>query len=150
MLLFNSKGYTFPEAIVVLLVFSVLAAVPFIHFSSAYQSTREDHFVRQLEADLVYSQHYAYTHHTPARLNWHAEENYYALVSNDRSEPLIERTIPEGFFAPTASKLQFYELSYTEKGNIKKAGTATLHGPSRSYRFIFQIGRGRLRVETSS
>lgn len=150
MLLFSSKGYTFPEAIVVLLVFSVLAAVPFIHFSSAYESAREDHFVRQLEADLVYSQHYAYTHHTSTRLDWNAEEDYYALIGNNRSEPLIERPIPEGFFAPTASKLQFYELSYTENGNIKKAGTATLHGPSLSYRFIFQIGRGRLRVETSS
>lgn len=147
---FSSKGYTFPEAIIVLLIFSVLAAVPFIHFSSAYESAREDHFVQQLQADLVYSQHYAYTHHTSTRLDWKAEKNYYALIGNDRSEPLIQRTIPEGFFASTASKLQFHKVSYTENGNIKKAGTASLHGPSRSYRFIFQIGRGRLRVETSS
>lgn len=147
--IFSSKGYTLPETIIVLLLLSVLAGVPFIHFASAYESTREDHFVQQLQADLVYSQHYAYTHNTSTRLDWKEEEGYYAISGNDRSEPLIRRTIPEGFFSPTASKLQFHTLSYTGKGNIKKAGTISLHGPSRSYRFIFQIGRGRLRVETS-
>lgn len=146
---FCSRGYTFPEAITVLLIFSVLAAVPFIHFSSAYESAREEHFVKQLEADLVYSQHYAYSYHTSTRMEWNPEENYYILRGNDHKKLFIHRTIPEGFFAPTASKLLFEEISYKGNGTIKKPGTVTLHGPSQSYRFIFQIGRGRLRVETS-
>ncbi|WP_079476809.1 competence type IV pilus minor pilin ComGD [Marinococcus halophilus] len=146
---FCSRGYTFPEAIAVLLIFSVLAAVPFIHFSSAYENAREDHFVKQLEADLVYSQHYAYSYNTSTRMEWKQEENYYILRGNDRNKLYIHRTIPEGFFSPTTSKIFFEEISYNGNGAIKKPGTIILHGPSQSYRFIFQIGRGRLRVEKS-
>ncbi|WP_158735160.1 competence type IV pilus minor pilin ComGD [Alteribacillus sp. YIM 98480] len=140
-----NKGHTLVEMLIVLLVITAAIGIPLLSFQSLKEKASIYYFLEVLAADIRFSQQYAYANEKMVFFNM--QDNYYYVRTTEMAaEPLKKRKIPNEVKFEKGS-LDLRDVSYNQKGNIKKAGTILIHTPKTNYRLVFLLGKGRFYIE---
>ena len=141
----NQTGFTLIESLFVLSVFLIIASVSAFLIKPQFTSLEKQQFISQLQADLLFAQAYALSHHMEINVLILPEEKRYLIYKRQNEMFLIEREIPEMIHIRAETmKLNFY---YQADGNINRFGSFAILAGKDRYKFTFLIGKGRFYVE---
>ncbi|GIN85494.1 competence protein ComGD [Heyndrickxia sporothermodurans] len=140
----NNNGFTLVEMLVVLLIFSLLLLFGGYSVNALRGTLERDVFFNQLEADLYYVQNYAINRHESVFVQFYPFYDRYTVTSINTKEVLLNRQLPSTIDMMEGS---FTSYIITPDGNTNKFGTIKFKRNQTEIRLIFNIGRGRFRIE---
>ncbi|MBY0122406.1 competence type IV pilus minor pilin ComGD [Bacillus sp. S/N-304-OC-R1] len=140
----KQAGFTLIESLFVLSVFLLIASITAFLLKPQYTILERQHFISQLQADLLFAQAYALSHHLEVIVHILPEQNRYIIHEKQSERFLIEREIPDLITIREESMmLYFYFLA---DGNINRFGSFAIYAGKERYKFTFLIGKGRFYV----
>ncbi|MGE6259002.1 competence type IV pilus minor pilin ComGD [Heyndrickxia sporothermodurans] len=140
----NNNGFTLVEMLIVLLIFSLLLLIGGYSVNALRGTLERDVFFNQLEADLYYVQNYAINRHESVFVQFYPFYDRYTVTSINTKEVLLSRQLPSSIGMMEGS---FTSYIITPDGNTNKFGTIKFKRNRTEIRLIFNIGRGRFRIE---
>lgn len=140
----NINGFTLVEMLIVLLIFSLLLLIGGYSVNALRGTLERDVFFNQLEADLYYVQNYAINRHESVFVQFYPFYDRYTVTSINTKEVLLSRQLPSSIDMMEGS---FTSYIITPDGNTNKFGTIKFKRNQTEIRLIFNIGRGRFRIE---
>lgn len=141
--MYNQKGFTLLEMLIVLSIWSVLILFTIPINLNTLEKQQEDKFFETLALDVLYIQNLSasskgYLH---PRINLH--EDRYIMRAGTLDNEMIERRIPEGW------RIDFRTLPLIEfdpNGRMKTPGNIIIKTKDTTYNVIFPFGKGRYHV----
>lgn len=141
----NQEGFTFLEMLIVLSVFAVVSAIVWMGAINIYREKTVDLFFLQLEKDLLYIQQRALMRKETIYLFWYPDQHYYEAELSGLKGELFERRYDKNInVEPTTMK---FPIEYTQNGFVNQSGSILINYNNKTYKMIFNLGRGRFRVE---
>lgn len=136
----KEEGFTLLEVMIVLSVMAMLLwlSIPTVH--TLYVKTEEKKLIETMQYDILYVQSQAIGSVEEIRITLY--KNSYTIV--DKGGKVMERNLPAGF---EIDRRTLENISFTETGSIRKAGTIKITTPISTYKLIFPPGKGRGRLE---
>ncbi|MGE8204500.1 competence type IV pilus minor pilin ComGD [Heyndrickxia sp. NPDC080065] len=145
MLIKSNRGFTLVESLVVLLVISVFMFIGSISVKKLSASIERNNFITQLESDLYYAQSYAMNRHESVLVQFYPYYNQYLAVSKNNNKTLFDRKLPVSIEMLNGGTFTSYMI--LPDGNISKFGTLKFKWNQKDIKLVFNIGRGRFRIE---
>lgn len=140
----NYKGYTLIEVVIVLHILSLFLLFGSISINSLWDTLERNVFINQLEADLYYVQTYAMNRHVSVYVQFYPYYDRYTATSINSKNILLDRNLPASIDMMDGS---FTSYMITPDGNTNKFGTIKFKRKNEEIKLIFNIGRGRFRIE---
>lgn len=140
----QSSGFTLIEMLI------VLSAAFMLTFSSLFVFTPQRDFLQthlflsQFKSDLFYAQQYAISRQKNVTV-YLLPDQYAYIVSAGEGGYLIERHYSREIKVTPATMSSIFR--YLANGNIDKFGSIYIQAGKKTYRFTFQIGKGRFYVK---
>ncbi|WP_252314849.1 competence type IV pilus minor pilin ComGD [Sinobaca sp. H24] len=142
---FNEKGHTMTEMLIVLGILIIFTAWPIHSLYTFYQVKEIERFLHVLEEDLLFAQQYAYSHEEVTQFLFNSSAGSYS-IKPFHSSAVKSKKMPEGVYVESAS-LKESDVVFTANGNIRRPGTLTIDTPNKRYRLVFLLGSGRFYIE---
>lgn len=139
----GNKGFTLIEVLIVLLVFTIFLSLSLASFKPLKNTLDKKMIISQLEADLYYAQTYTISRQELVTVQFYPAYNRY-LMRTAKGKVIVDRT-----WATSAKLIDGSYLSFNilQDGNINKFGTLSFEINGQTFNLIFNIGRGRFRVQ---
>ncbi|MEK5523498.1 competence type IV pilus minor pilin ComGD [Heyndrickxia sp. FSL W8-0423] len=144
MMIKNNRGFTLMEVLIVLLVLSIFIGLGFTSMKPIWSSLEKGMFISQMEADLYYVQSYAVNRHESVVVQFYPFNDRYIATSVTSKSKIVDRTLPASVDMMNGS---FTSFMITPDGNTNKFGTLKFKHSGKEMKLIFNIGRGRFRIE---
>jgi len=141
----RNKGFTLTEVLIVLASVTLMSTLIWINASKVYEKKVMDQFLRQLQHDLLFVQHYAMVHQKTVYLYWNTNQSYYEAKLSTFGEDLFERKYHSTINVSTLTMK--FPIVYKPNGSIERGGTILIDGQNETYKLIFSIVKGRFRLE---
>lgn len=141
----KEEGFTLVEMLIVILIVLSVVFLSYFHVRSSYENNVIQQFIEMLQEDIWLAQHYAISHSQSVELTFYAEQGIYDLRESGLRKLIYKR--------PVHSDIRIRPLTlsnpvkFLPNGNINQPGTLYVHYQNKTYKLIFQLGRGRFRVE---
>ncbi|WP_409297791.1 competence type IV pilus minor pilin ComGD [Peribacillus sp. SCS-26] len=136
---FNQKGFTFSEALVVLTIFLLISGIVLNLKTHPQETFQAKLFIRQFAADILLAQQYAMSSQSVLFVTIDMNSRRYSAGS--LTEKIYTREIPDEIeLHPGTLGMKFH---FTASGNISKAGILHIKCGNRSWKMTFQLGKGR-------
>ena len=139
----SDQGFTLLETLLVLSIVIVIMTIPILTLAPLYQQQKAEHFLEQLEDDLLYAQVYALSNSATVRVYFSTQQSYRVIVSQT-NQIILTRTYDNDI------KIDPYTLGSTvtfrSNGNVSNAGTIRITIQKAKYNLVFMIGKGRFYV----
>ncbi|UOY93993.1 type II secretion system GspH family protein [Ectobacillus sp. JY-23] len=133
------QGFTFLETLLVLSIVSILLIVSFGLYPK-YEARVLEHFLEQLQKDIMFMQQTAMSHNIRHRLHWFPSDSRYVITGEGTVAVLVRNY-------DTDIQVRFETLSlpliYSANGNISRGGTMYVSYKKSIYKVVFQLGKGR-------
>lgn len=140
----KQKGFTLIESLLVLSIFMIISSITAFSLKPQYFRIEDNVFLTQLQADLLYGQQYAISHHCEVIVMFSEYKNEYSLNIRYDLPPIVERSYTAQIKVENGTlPLNFKFLS---DGNVNKFGSFFIRTSDKSYRFTVLIGKGRFYV----
>lgn len=142
--LYNQRGFTLLEMLLVLSIFMMIVSLSFGIYPTFIKNVDTRLFLEQFSDDLYYSQQYAITQQkniyfaidVPGR-------SYYSYSYSDGR--ILQRSIPEDVkFERLTLDLV---LTFTSTGNVSSSGSWQIRADQNLYKFTVYLGAGRFKIE---
>lgn len=140
---FGSKGYTLAETVVVLFLLATLAGVVLIYGGKVEHHRQVEQFFTLLAGELYSAQQRAVVLRQPTGILFQPERHAYVVVSG--GAVIEERKYPP--FIQVRPLTMGHYILYETDGNIRWPGTIEFLIGEERYRLVFQLGKGRFRLE---
>ncbi|UOQ42533.1 type II secretion system GspH family protein [Halobacillus salinarum] len=141
---FNNRGFTLAEMLIVLLIWSLLAAIVLPLQHQVFTKIETDQYLRQFKLDVLAAQQLTMQNHSYYWIMIREEKNDYYLYDYLHRNTVFHHHFPDNW------KLQLTTLpakiQFSAKGTIKNPGTMFISPPNQSYKVVFPFGRGRMKV----
>ncbi|QQZ10872.1 competence type IV pilus minor pilin ComGD [Heyndrickxia vini] len=144
MIIKDNRGFTLIEVLVVLIVLSIFIGLGFTRMKPIWRSLEKGMFISQMEADLYFVQAYAVNRHESVVVQFYPFNDRYIATSVTSNSKILDRTLPTSIDMMNGS---FTSYTITPDGNINKFGTLKFKHSEKELKLIFNIGRGRFRIE---
>lgn len=141
----NENGHTLTEMLIVLGMLVIFTAWPIHSLYTFYQEKEIERFLHTLEEDLLFAQHYAYSHEEVTQFLFNSSTGSYS-IKPFHSSAFQSKKMPDGVYVESAS-LKESDVVFTANGNIRKPGALTIDTPNKRYRLVFLLGSGRFYIE---
>jgi competence protein ComGD len=143
-MIFNQKGFTLIESLVVLSIFLIISSITVVSIKPQYYMADDETFISQLKADLYYAQQFAISHQKEVKVNFIPNRYSYSIYENNNSPKIIERKYSSNIqVSPGSIPLYF---KYLPNGNVDQFGSLYFKSKEKSYRLTILIGKGRFYV----
>ncbi|EUJ31768.1 comG operon protein 4 [Listeria floridensis FSL S10-1187] len=135
----NRNGFTLIEMLIVLAIFMILISLSIKPAFQALQHIEKKQFLQVIKADIFLAQTRALVTNQPITLTFEEDRLLIQEKGDQKTQDLYPKTLK------LKQKEQFSFLG--KSGHINRFTTVFFKGQSRSYKLIFQIGKGRFRFE---
>ncbi|STY43121.1 Tfp pilus assembly protein FimT [Listeria grayi] len=142
----NKNGFTLIETLLVLAVVSIIFICSFFPAADLLARLAEKELISEIRSTIIYTQLYALSSKEDATIIFDNKANCFSASSKQTTLNTIALSPHLKLTANNAVSMKFSG----QNGNINKFGSIKLHGHNREYRFIFQIGKGRFRIEENN
>ncbi|MET3684284.1 competence protein ComGD [Alkalibacillus flavidus] len=142
--LFNDKGFTLIESLVILSIIIVLSTMSMSAVSSVQQQNLTDYVFETFEQDIFYLQQYSILNQTDPTLLFYPDDHRYIVYDNPFEPPIINRTFNEDVTFHT-SPIN-HRLHFKPTGSIINPGSFHITINSQQYNVTFPFGKGRYYV----
>lgn len=134
-------GFTLVESLLVIFIISLLLVITIPLSAKHIEKHRERKFFQVFNQDLLYVQNACMSSKGGYSLTTYTD--YYEItdINNDR----IRRDLPSDYKISKFKGME--EISFTDSGSIKRAGSLLLYTKNKSYNIILAPGKGRARYE---
>jgi len=139
----GNRGYTLIEVLIVLLVLTVFLSLSLASFKPLKDTMDKKMIISQLEADLYYAQTYTISRQEIVTVQFYPAYNRY-MMKTANGNVIVNRSWDTSVKLIKGSFLSFTIL---RDGNISRFGTLTFEINGHTFELIFNIGRGRFRVQ---
>ncbi|REJ25371.1 MAG: type II secretion system protein [Bacillaceae bacterium] len=141
----RQSGFTVLEMLLVLSIFLLISSFIWIGATNIYREKVIDQFFVQLEKDLLYVQQHAFVNKEKIYLFWYPDKHYYEAERSGFKGELFERAYDQNIKVESGN-IKF-PIEYSPSGYFYQAGTIFISYDKKTYKIIFNLGRGRFRVE---
>jgi competence protein ComGD len=135
----RQQGFTFLETLLVLSIVAILLIVSFGLYPK-YETRVIEHFLEQLQKDIMFMQQTAMSHNMRHRLHWFSSDSRY-VITGEGAVAILVRDYDADI------KVHFGTLSlpliYSANGNIARGGTMYVSYKKSTYKVVFHLGKGR-------
>jgi competence protein ComGD len=135
----GQQGFTLLELLIVLGAWAVLLLLSVPPVFAVLDDQREKQVLETLKSDVLYMQSLS-INSPEERLILDIKQNSYSIREFSKHQPLLKRELPAGY---TLDSRTAQGISFTKRGSIKKAGTASLKTKKSKYNIIFPLGKAR-------
>lgn len=140
----SEQGFTLLETLLVLSIVIVITSIPILKLAPLYQQQKTQHFLEQLEDDLLYAQLYALSNSATVRVYFYYQQSTYRVIVGSTNQPILTRSYDKDI------KIDPFTLGSTvtfrSNGNVSNAGTIRITIQEARYNLVFMIGKGRFYV----
>ncbi|MBS4173453.1 competence type IV pilus minor pilin ComGD [Bacillus sp. FJAT-49736] len=141
---FGNKGFTMVEVLIVLLLFTIFLSFSMAIFKPLKNAMEKKLIISQLEADLYYAQTYAVNRQEPVSVQFYPMDNRYVMKAG-KGKVIVNRLWTSSVTLMNGGT--FNSFTILPDGNISKFGKLSFQINGRTFSLIFNIGRGRFRVQ---
>ncbi|MFZ3590319.1 competence type IV pilus minor pilin ComGD [Bacillus sp. DJP31] len=141
----KENGFTMIEMLIVLLIVMTIVTLSYFQLRTVYEEQIIKNFLEELQEDIWLVQEYAISHSQTVELSFHDQEKYYDIRESGLRKLILKR--------PIHPQLKIRLLTVTNpikflaNGNINRPGTMYVEYNLQKYKIVFQLGRGRFRIE---
>lgn len=135
----NKNGFTLIEMLLVLMISSITIQLSISPAHQLISKISEKEMIEQIKADIYLAQTIAIT--SKKRTEVIFEEDEFQVIIDGNVH--YTETYPPSMKIVQVEKFQFLP----ESGHINRFTTVFMNGGAQNYKWIFQIGKGRFRVE---
>ncbi|WP_102345603.1 competence type IV pilus minor pilin ComGD [Bacillus sp. Marseille-P3661] len=136
----REKGFTLLETIVVFSLFCIVISITLISLQPLYRQIKIDHFIEQLQTDVLYAKIYSISHHTNVNISFFPTQNKYYVYTGGIQNNIVSRQYSSEI------DLQFATLPtivrFTYNGNIIQSGRMYIKYHGDMYSVVFLFGKG--------
>jgi competence protein ComGD len=141
----RANGFTMIEMLIVLSIVMTIVALSYFQLRATYEEKVIQHFIEQLQTDIWLAQEYAISHSTIVELSFYDQDPYYDLRESGLRKLIVKRTVhPQIQIRPLTIT---NPIKFHANGNINRPGSMYVTYNNQTYKIVFQLGRGRFRVE---
>ncbi|WP_311775024.1 competence type IV pilus minor pilin ComGD [Listeria booriae] len=141
----RQNGFTLMEMLLVLAITLIICSISFIPAGSLIVQISERQSLDQLKIDIMQLQSIAVLTNQETILTLDGSKYIYFGTTTDSVQPKLSRKFTETLkFAEKSEQVFRFSPPY---GNINKFKTIVIEGFKKKYALIFQIGKGRFRIE---
>ncbi|SOC27372.1 prepilin-type N-terminal cleavage/methylation domain-containing protein [Ureibacillus xyleni] len=140
-LIFNSKGYTLLEILLVLFVVTIISSIALQFTNKFSEKHLVDMFIQQVQLDIQTIQAHSIEHETVITLEFNSQNSYYAYY--DRGGRIFERTYPPGIEITPYSTVRKIRMF---KGVNYDFGKLRFKTPLGEKQIILNINKGRMKI----
>lgn len=144
-LILNKNGFTLVESLFVLSLVSVMSLVLITNIVPIYHQKVIESFLDQFEKDMLLAQQYAIVHEEPVYILFNGDQLQYSLEMNELATPLLRRSYHPGILLEGGTLTN--RVTYISNGSIQKSGAMYITYNNRTFKVIFYLGKGRIRIE---
>ncbi len=135
----KNDGFTLIEMLFVLLICSLTIQLSITPVHSLINQISEKEMLEQIKADIYLAQTIAITSNKRTEIIF-SQEQFYVVIDD---QVRFAEKFPKSLKVLQLEKFQFLPNS----GHINRFTTVHFEGLTRNYKWIFQIGKGRFRIE---
>ncbi|KAA0549435.1 type II secretion system protein [Bacillus sp. BGMRC 2118] len=144
--LFNrEKGYTFIEMLIVMTAVLVISSLTYVYVSNSYERKIVNQFFEELQEDIWLAQQHAISHSQSVELTFYTDQSFYDVRESGIRKLITSRSVHSSIRIRPLTMSN--PIKFQPNGNISGAGTVYIYNHHDTYILIFQLGRGRFRVE---
>lgn len=131
-------GFSLMELLVVLSIWSLLLLLSAPILVNSLEKQEEEQFFKVFESDVLYIQ-YAASLSAEEEVSIHFSDDHYT-VRDGSINGFLKRNFPSTWKIDMRSMKY---ISFTDKGNIRHAGTIQVDTKNAIYLIVFPLGKGR-------
>ena len=137
----NERGFTLIEALVSLVILSIMSLVSFTFVLNLHDYIRLNNVLTVFQADLHYARDFNMMQLEDSRRMtiriYHNENRYVILIDNVQQN---ERELPNNISIPSPNITS--EISFNERGNLGAGRTLVFSSRYHERRVVFSVGAG--------
>lgn len=142
--LFNQKGFTFVEMLLVLLVLVIVSSIVSQLSVKAFDKQAVEQFFYQVSLDIQHMQTLAMKEGVYTTIQFFDNNTYKGYIQNEYNNPEFERILPEGITLNYYSNLKL--IKFNNFGAVHDFGKIIFYTPDGYREVIVNIEKGRLRI----
>ena len=137
----SEKGFTLIEALISLVILSIISLVSFAFVSNLHDYIRLNHVLSVFQADLHYARDFNMMQINESERMmiriYHSENRYVVLIGNVIHN---ERELPNNISIPHQNTIS--NISFNERGNLGAGRTLLFSSRYHDRRIVFSVGAG--------
>gem|GEM_PF-825879 len=146
MTVMNQKGFTLLESLTVLMIGSIMLSLLFAALPPVYEKRVVQHFVSQLEEDLLYAQQTALVRHATVKVQFDfAGCRYIIKHADEGSSPKLVRTYSCHIVFKKATLKR--TLTFNPSGVPNQGGKIVIDTQHTSFALTIYLGSGKINVQ---
>jgi len=137
----NARGFTLIEALISLVILSIISLASFTFVLNLHDYIRLNHVLSVFQADLHYARDFNMMQLNASErmtIRIHHNENRYAVLINNVVQN--ERELPNHISIPHQNAIS--DISFNEQGNLGVGGTFVFSSRYHERRVVFSVGAG--------
>ncbi|KQL53556.1 hypothetical protein AN964_08650 [Heyndrickxia shackletonii] len=139
----GNKGFTLIEVLIVLLILTIFLSLSIASLKPLKSTLEKKMVISQLEADLYYAQTYTISRQELVTVQFYPAYNRY-MMKTAKGTVIVNRSMTSSVKLLNGS---FNSFNILRDGNISRFGTLAFEINGQTFKLIFNIGRGRFRVQ---
>ncbi|WP_223831534.1 competence type IV pilus minor pilin ComGD [Bacillus swezeyi] len=142
----DHKGFTLLESLTVLMISSIMMITLFSGLPPIYEKRVVQHFVSQLEEDLLYAQQTALAQNAKVKVHLDFDRFKYAIMpADEKADPYLVRTYDHKIVIKESTLRQ--HLTYSPNGVPNQGGKIVIDTPCASFQLTVYLGSGKINVQ---
>jgi competence protein ComGD len=141
----NERGFTLTEMTIVLFIVAIVSSLSIGNMKKAYDATKRNEIIYQLEQDLYYAQQKAISHNLMTNVVFLNGSKEYVIRQG--GEVILGRKFHQQNVTFLPVTLALNDITFLNDGNARKSGTLQIKIDSITYRLVLLLGRGRFYIE---
>ncbi|MBM6617302.1 competence type IV pilus minor pilin ComGD [Bacillus suaedaesalsae] len=141
----KENGFTFLEMLVVMTIVLIVSSLSFVYVRTTYENKIVNQFFEVLQEDIWLAQQHAISHSQSVELTFYTEQAFYDIRESGLRKLINKRPVHPSIRIRPLTMAN--PIKFQPNGNISGAGTVYVYDYNDTYKLIFQLGRGRFRVE---
>ncbi|MBO9129667.1 competence type IV pilus minor pilin ComGD [Bacillus sp. 165] len=137
----SEDGFTLLEMLLVLFVVSLLSGLAYVNLIPLYEGKKAEQFFEQLNEDILFMQELAMSTSERTNLQWFPQSHRYIIQQTYEEGPLLSRYYDKKIRVDLHTFPSI--MTYSGKGNINRGGTIYVYYKQKTYKIVFQLGKGR-------
>ncbi|OAS85117.1 competence type IV pilus minor pilin ComGD [Metabacillus litoralis] len=141
----HKNGFTLVESLLVLSIVTIMSFVLIVNIFPIYHEKVIETFLEQFEKDMMYAQQYALVNDEPVYILFAVERNQYKIVTGESAKTLLSSNYQHKIQIEGVTLKN--RVTFNSNGSIQKSGTMLITYNGSSYKVIFYLGKGRMKIE---
>lgn len=139
----KNNAFTLLETLLVLFIVSIIFGCMFFPSTILLTKVSEKSLINEIKNNIIHAQLYALFTNKNTKIIFDPHASIFSSSSKEHTLNMVKLNPHLKIFSNDTISFNFSG----ENGNISKFGSVFLQGDRTKYQFIFQIGKGRFRIE---